>query len=67
MIELIFLYYSASESFQGQMTRLDVWKRILTQVEINNMKKDCKPYFGDVIAWPDVHNGLRGQIEVNIQ
>ena len=49
------------------MTRLDVWKEILSLEEINILKKNCDPYFGDVIAWPDVHNGLRGQIKVSKQ
>ena len=62
----MFLFHSAAESFQGKMTRLDVWKRILNSEEINILKKQCEPYFGDVIAWPDVHNGLRGQIQVLI-
>ena len=55
---------SAAESFQGEMTRLDIWGKILTIEDINNLKKDCNPYFGDIIAWPDVHSGLRGHIKV---
>ena len=46
------------------MTRLDIWKKILRLNEINKLKKQVDPYFGDVIAWPDVHDGLRGQIKV---
>ena len=46
------------------MTRLDIWKKILSLDEINVLKKQVEPYFGDIIAWPDVHDGLRGQIKV---
>ena len=56
--------FSAAESFQGQMTRLDVWGHALTQGEVAVLENSCLPYFGNIIAWTDVHSGLRGQIKV---
>ena len=55
---------SAAESFHGSMTRLDIWSRVLTTEEISDLKHQCEPYFGDLLAWPDVHNGLKGHIKV---
>ena len=46
------------------MTRLDIWSRVLTTNEVSDLKQQCDPYFGDLLAWPDVHNGLKGHIKV---
>ena len=56
--------FSAAESFQGQMTRLDMWGHVLTQEEVVGLAANCDPYHGNLLAWPDVHGGLRGQLKV---
>ena len=56
--------FSAAESFQGQMTRLNVWAHALTQQEVAALGASCRPYFGNILTWSDVHSGLRGQIKV---
>lgn len=56
--------FSVVESFQGQMTRLDVWGHVLTQEEVRRLVVSCEPYFGNLLAWTDVLGGLRGHIQV---
>ena len=56
--------FSVVESFQGQITRLDVWRHVLTQEEVLRLVTSCHPYFGNLLAWTDVLEGLRGHIQV---
>ena len=56
--------FSAAESFQGQMTRLDMWGHVLTQEEVVRLAASCQPHHGNLLAWPDVQGGLRGQLKV---
>ena len=56
--------FSAAESFQGQMTRLDMWGHVLTQEEVVRLAASCRPHHGNLLAWPDVQGGLRGQLKV---
>ena len=58
--------FSAAESFHGKITRLDVWSRVFNVEEVMSLKKQCSPYYGDLVAWSDVYNGLRGHIKVII-
>jgi hypothetical protein len=56
--------FSVAESFQGQMTRLDVWGHAMSQEEVLALAGRCEPYFGNLLAWTDVHGGLRGRVQV---
>ena len=57
--------FSAAESFHGKITRMDVWSRVFNVEEVMSLKKQCSPYYGDLVAWSDVYNGLRGHIKVS--
>ena len=57
--------FSAAESFHGRLTRLDVWSRILDPGEVAGLKKQCEPYYGDLLAWSHVYTGLKGHIKVS--
>ena len=57
--------FSAAESFQGSITRLDVWGRVVDNDEILSLKLQCDPYYGDLLAWSSVYDGLRGHIKVS--
>ena len=56
--------FSAAESFHGRITRLDIWSRALQQQQVLELKTQCDYYYGDLLTWPDVYTGLRGQIKV---
>lgn len=56
--------FSAAESFQGRMTRLDVWSRVLDITQIQQIRSQCQSYSGDLLGWPDLQTGLRGHIKV---
>ena len=56
--------FSAAESFHGRITRLDIWSRALEQQQLLELKSQCDYYFGDLLGWPDVYTGLRGEIKV---
>ena len=58
--------FSAAESFHGRITRLDIWSRALQQQQLMELKSQCDYYFGDLLGWPDVYTGLRGEIKVKI-
>ena len=58
--------FSAAESFHGRLTRLDIWSRALTHQELLELKTECEDYLGDLLGWPDVYTGLRGEIKVGL-
>ena len=57
--------FSAAESFHGRITRLDVWSRVFTPEDVLTIKQQCDPYYGDLLAWSHVYNGLKGHIKVS--
>ena len=57
--------FSAAESFHGRITRLDIWSRALPPQQLRELKTQCDYYFGDLLGWPDVYTGLRGEIKVS--
>lgn len=54
--------FSSSESFIGQLTRLNVWSMELPLTTIDEMRVSCDAGNGDVIAWPDIQSGMRGTL-----
>ena len=58
--------FSAAESFHGRITRLDIWSRALPHQELRQLSTQCDYYFGDLLGWPDVYTGLRGEIKVEM-
>ena len=57
-------HFSSAESFRGQLTRLNIWPRSLTETEINEAMNSCLQISGDLIAWSDFYPGIHGFIEV---
>ena len=58
--------FSALESFRGSLTRLNIWNRILTRVEISEAMNSCNEVTGNVASWADFHNGIHGLIQVKV-
>lgn len=57
--------FSQSESFLGNITYLDVWKRDLNDSEVLHYMNSCSSnIFGDIYAWAEISNFVYGDVEV---
>ncbi|XP_069128762.1 sushi, von Willebrand factor type A, EGF and pentraxin domain-containing protein 1-like [Argopecten irradians] len=54
--------FSSSESFIGELTRLNIWSTELPLTTIDLMRISCDVEQGDVIAWADIQSGMRGTL-----
>ena len=48
--------FDSSQSFQGMLSRVNLWDRVLLGVRIQEMSKSCGPddqYAGNVYKWLD--------------
>ena len=59
-------HFSAAESFKGQLTRLNMWSKILTEDDVNEVMNSCVDSFGDLVAWADFYTGIHGFLKVQI-
>ncbi len=56
----------ANESFQGMLTNVNLWNRVLTAAEINTLSKSCLAGAGSVYKWTDFIHGVKGNTAVVI-
>lgn len=56
---------SAVESFVGQMAYLDIWDRVLTGFEVQEMFSSCDPFQGNLYSWSEFKLQVYGSIQVN--
>lgn len=57
--------FAINDAFQGQMTEVNVWGRVLTKQEISSFSMDCQRRMnGDVRSWPEFRTGLRGEVRI---
>ena len=54
--------FTPTESFFGDMSQLNVWKRVLSSNEIYDLSMSCKHAEGDVLAWADFSEQSHGNI-----
>ena len=54
--------FSSAESFLGTISRVNIWDRCLSGVEIRNMVHSCDEYTGNVRAWPDFIGAIHGDV-----
>ena len=54
--------FTPTESFFGDMSQLNVWKRVLSSNEIYDLTMSCKHAAGDVLAWADFSEQSHGNI-----
>ena len=59
-------HFSAAESFKGQLTRLNMWSKILTEDDVNEVMNSCVDSIGDLVAWADFYTGIHGFLKVQI-
>ena len=57
-------HFSAAESFKGQLTRLNLWSRVLSEQEVNEVMNSCIGAIGDLVAWADFYTGIHGFVKV---
>ncbi|EDO47772.1 predicted protein [Nematostella vectensis] len=56
--------FHQTQSFIGEMSRVNMWRRELSSSEIARMSADCTEGAGDVFDWRDVIRGARGLVEI---
>ncbi|CAN8028078.1 unnamed protein product [Ixodes persulcatus] len=54
--------FSVSESFSGELTQVNIWSKVLNASEITSLLNRCSFYHGDVVAWTDFLENLRGKV-----
>ena len=54
--------FTASESFIGQLTQLNMWSSQLSLRDIEALRIQCEGTQGDVIAWTDIAGAVRGSV-----
>ncbi|CAN8010379.1 unnamed protein product, partial [Ixodes pacificus] len=54
--------FSVSESFSGELTQVNIWSKVLNASEITSLLNRCSFYHGDVVAWTDFLENLRGNV-----
>ena len=59
-------HFSAAESFKGQLTRLNMWSKILSEDDVNEVMNSCVDSIGDLVAWADFYTGIHGFLKVEI-
>lgn len=56
--------FSESESFLGKLTLMDIWNTALTAADVKHLLNTCERYHGNVIAWSQVQERIRGDVAV---
>lgn len=53
--------FDSNQSFQGSMTNVNVWSRILSTTSIKSMARSCLKGKGNVYSWSDFRDGIKGK------
>ena len=57
--------FEIEDSFQGEMSEVNVWGRVITREEITRFSFDChRRMDGDMKSWSQFKTGLRGNVRV---
>ncbi|KAG4075716.1 hypothetical protein HA402_003541 [Bradysia odoriphaga] len=56
--------FSESESYVGKIAYLDIWNRFLSSSEVLEYYSSCEPYHGNLYAWSDFKNHIKGDIKI---
>lgn len=52
--------FNAEESYIGDISQMNIWKRVLSNNEVYNLAQSCDHARGDVVAWADFREDLSG-------
>ncbi|XP_076362747.1 sushi, von Willebrand factor type A, EGF and pentraxin domain-containing protein 1-like isoform X2 [Tachypleus tridentatus] len=58
--------FSPLEAFQGNISRINVWNRILTKSEIQQLCKFKDNLPGRIKAWPDFLQNVKGNVQLRL-
>ncbi|XP_028411986.1 neuronal pentraxin-1-like isoform X2 [Dendronephthya gigantea] len=57
--------FDIKDSLRGELTMVNVWRRVLTRQEITKFSTNCENcMIGDVKRWTEFRTGLRGNVEL---
>lgn len=56
--------FSASQSFVGEMTGVNVWNRVMDHHEITSLSKSCRSGEGNVYKWSDFKPHIIGGVHL---
>jgi len=56
--------FSASQSFVGEMTGVNIWNRVIDHHEIASMSKSCRAGEGNVYKWSDFKPHIIGGVHL---
>ena len=56
--------FSASQSFVGEMTGVNIWNRVIGHREIASMSKSCLAGEGNVYKWSDFKPHMMGGVHL---
>ncbi|KAJ8676668.1 hypothetical protein QAD02_012455 [Eretmocerus hayati] len=58
--------FSENESFVGKLFLLDIWDEVKETHVISKLTQTCEDYHGSIVAWAQLRNLKRGNIEVRL-
>lgn len=56
--------FNPSESYNGRITLVQVWDRVLLAHEILAMHTFCEEHVGNLVSWPELRFSLSGDVNV---
>jgi len=56
--------FSASQSFVGEMTGVNIWNRVIDHLEIASMSKSCRSGEGNDYRWSDFKPHIIGGVHL---
>lgn len=62
------LEFDTSRAFYGEIAFLNIWQRMLSDNELQQLAIDChvqKQECGDAVAWMDFVNDIKGEIQIH--
>ena len=62
------LEFDASRAFYGELAFLNIWQKMLSDNELQQLAIDChvqKQECGDAVAWMDFVNDIKGEIQIH--
>ncbi|XP_077983821.1 sushi, von Willebrand factor type A, EGF and pentraxin domain-containing protein 1-like [Glandiceps talaboti] len=58
--------FNPSETFIGDMSRLNIWNSVLTESDIVVMASHCSDRIGNIVAWSDFELNTMAEVEITV-
>ena len=62
--DAIFGGFQSHQSFKGSLTCYNVWDKVLSPYEVEQLAADCRSDQGSVFAWDDLKSHIKGEIQL---